>query len=179
MAEYEFSQITTRGGDTGESSLADGERRRKDDLYFETLGALDELVSYLGVVRSGMDRKNADVLSEIQKTLQNIAGMVAVPRRSELFEAAPKIGKEEVKKLEKEEERLMKKTTIPSEFIRPGKTSLSSHIHVARTICRRTERRIVTCIRERGLSHLIPAQNYLNRLADYLFILAVWKEKHE
>jgi cob(I)alamin adenosyltransferase len=37
----------------------------------------------------------------------------------------------------------------------------------------------VTCIRERGLSHLIPAQNYLNRLADYLFILAVWKEKHE
>ena len=179
MVEYEFSQITTRGGDNGESSLADGERRRKDDLYFETLGVLDELVSYLGVFRSGMDRKTAENLAEIQKTLQVVAGMVAVPKRSQLFEAAPKIGREEVEKLEKEEARLMKKTTIPSEFIRPGETSLSAHIHVARTICRRTERRIVTCIRERGLSHLIPAQNYLNRLADYLFVLAVWKEKHE
>ncbi len=179
MVEYEFSQITTRGGDTGESSLADGERRRKDDLYFETLGALDELVSYLGLVRSGMDRKNAEILAEIQKTLQIVSGMVAVPKRSKLFEAAPKIGKEEVEKLEREEARLMKKTQIPSEFIRPGETSLSSHIHVARTICRRAERRVVTCIRDRGLSQLIPAQNYMNRLADYLFILAVWKEKQE
>lgn len=176
MAKREFAQVTTRGGDTGESSLADGERRRKDDLYFETLGVLDELTSYLGVVRADMKGKAAETLLEIQKELQIIAGMVAIPKRSELFASAPKVDDSHIEKLEKEEARLLGKTSIPPEFIRPGATRLSAHIHVARTICRRAERVVVTCIRDRGLAHLIPAQRYLNRLADYLFILAVFED---
>ncbi len=179
MRRIEFSQITTRGGDSGESSLADGERRRKDDLYFETLGTLDELVSYIGVVRADIDAKSAGVLREVQKKLQILSGMVAIPKRSQLFEKASKIGEEELTALEREEEKLLRRTEIPAEFIRPGDNALSAHIHVARTICRRAERRVVSCVRDRGLSHLIPAQRYLNRLADYLFILAVMEEGEE
>ncbi|MFO7849936.1 MAG: cob(I)yrinic acid a,c-diamide adenosyltransferase [Spirochaetia bacterium] len=179
MERLEFTQVTTRGGDTGESSLADGERRRKDDLLFETLGTLDELVSYLGVVRAGIDGKTAEVILAVQRSLQIISGMAAVPKRSKLFPDSKKIDDSDIEKLEREEALILKETKISGKFVSPGDTELSAHIHVARTICRRAERRIVTCIREQGHSHLIPAQRYINRLADYLFVLAVREEQRD
>ncbi|MFO7850602.1 MAG: cob(I)yrinic acid a,c-diamide adenosyltransferase [Spirochaetia bacterium] len=179
MAKLEFTRVTTRGGDSGESSLADGERRRKDDLLFETLGTLDELVSYLGVVRAGIEGKNAEVLLTIQKNLQGISGMMATPKRSKSSSASPGIDSSDIEELETEEAELLGETRISGKFVSPGNTALSAHIHVARTVCRRAERRIVTCIRERELSRLIPAQQYINRLADLLFVLAVWEEQQE
>lgn len=179
MDKLEFTQVTTRGGDTGESSLADGERRRKDDLLFEALGTLDELASYLGVVRGGIDEKTAEFLLAIQKNLQIISGMAAVPSRSKLYQVSKKIDESEIEKLEREEARLLEAARISGEFVSPGSTELSAHIHVARTICRRAERRVVTCIREQNHSHLIPAQRYINRLADYLFVLAVLEEQQD
>ena len=178
MNELEFSHITTRGGDRGESSLANGERRRKDDLYFETLGTLDELVSYIGLVRSRSDGKMDEVLLAVQKKLQKASGVVALGRGSGKADPAAGIGDTDVKELEKEEHRLMQSVSIPGEFVRPGESELSAHTHVARTICRRAERRVVTCIRDRGLSSLIPVQRYLNRLADFLFVLAFWQDRH-
>lgn len=179
MDRLEFTQVTTRGGDTGESSLADGERRRKDDLLFEALGTLDELVSYLGVVRAGIDEKTAEVLLAVQKSLQIISGMAAVPKRSKLYPDSKKIDDSDIEKLEIEEARILEKTKISGKFVLPGNTEFSAHIHVARTVCRRAERRIVTCIREQSHSHLIPAQRYINRLADYLFVLAVLEEQRD
>jgi len=188
MGQFEFEQVTTRGGDRGESSLADGERRRKDDLFFHTLGSIDELSSYLGVVRSHLHREPKAIqstlrrsgidISDIQEKLQLIGGMAAVPRWSKLFEKSKKISSAEVERLEKQERALMKQTAVPQRFVQPGETVLSAHIHVARTVCRRSERWVVQCIRERGLDHLIPAQQYLNRLADFLFVLALWYEQN-
>ncbi|MDY7026911.1 MAG: cob(I)yrinic acid a,c-diamide adenosyltransferase [Spirochaetota bacterium] len=188
MKQFEFNQVTTRGGDRGESSLADGERRRKDDLFFHTLGTIDELNSQIGVVRAHLEqesealrnrfRRSGGDLVRIQKNLQVIGGMAAVPRWSRLFSTAAKIDPAEIEELEKQERALMKHTSVPQQFIQPGETVLSAFLHVARTVCRRSERWVVNCIRERGLDHLITAQQYLNRLADYLFIMALWYEQN-
>jgi len=187
MKKFEFDQVTTRGGDRGESSLADGERRRKDDLLFHTLGTIDELSSQIGVARAHLAqssgprtselRHRGDELQHIQVKLQTLAGMVAVPRMSKLFEKSTKIDASDIEKLERLENALMKKTEVPQMFVQPGETIVSAHLHVARTVCRRAERWVVRCIREQGHSHLVPAQQYLNRLSDYLFIMAVWYEQ--
>jgi len=188
MAKIEFEQITTRGGDRGESSLADGERRRKDDMLFHTLGTIDELNSHLGVVKAGVRAEGQDAnrsfqrlagdLTGIQESLQKIAAQVAIPRRSALFEKAPKISDDDIDDLEKREQRLMKHTDIPQVFVHPGDSVVSASIHVARTVCRRSERWVVACIRERGFEYLIPGQKYLNRLADFLFVCALWYDQN-
>ena len=177
MDKYEFDRITTRGGDRGESSLVDGQRRRKDDLYFETLGTLDELISVLGEVRADIAEERKAGIAELQKKLQTVSGMVAVPKSSELFEKIAKIGEEDVEEVERLEHELLGCTEVPQEFILPGDGPISARIHVARTVCRRVERRIVTCIRDRGAAQLIPAQKYINRLADYLFLLALSEDR--
>jgi len=179
--ELEFGQITTRGGDRGETSLYNGERRRKDDLLFETLGDLDELTSSLGVVKAGLrqfsplkkgdQRQNQwlDVLEQIQKDLIQLGGMVANPDNRSTLKGGG-ITEKTVTKLEKYQKKLMESTTFPREFIHPGETLVSAWIDVARTVCRRCERRVVRCIRDGVLTHLIPCQVYLNRLSDYLFV---------
>ncbi len=177
MKQFEFSQVTTRGGDKGESSLADGERRRKDDLIFHALGTIDELSSFLGVVRASVDKEPAQGILSAQERLQIIGGMLAVPKRSDQYQRIRKIEKKDIEDLEKMEHRLMKHTKVPEKFVLPGGSLIASHIHVARAVCRRAERWIVACIRERGLNQLIPAQQYLNRLADFLFILALQTEQ--
>jgi cob(I)alamin adenosyltransferase len=95
-----------------------------------------------------------------------------------VYGTAVKIDPAEIEELEKQERALMKHTSVPQQFIQPGETVLSAFLHVARTVCRRSERWVVNCIRERGLDHLITAQQYLNRLADYLFIMALWYEQN-
>ncbi len=177
MKQFEFSQVTTRGGDKGESSLANGERRRKDDLVFHVLGTVDELNSSLGVVRASLDKEPARGIYSAQERLQIIGGMLAVPKSSDQYERIRKIEQKDIEDLEKREHRIMKHTKVPECFVVPGESLQAAHIHVARAVCRRAERWMVSCIRERGLNQLIPAQQYLNRLADYLFILALQVEE--
>ena len=179
MKQYEFSQVTTRGGDGGETSIANGERRRKDDLLFHTLGSMDELSSQLGVVRASLEKKPAQDILTVQERLQVIGGMLAVPKRSERYEKIRKIDGKDIEELEKREYRLMQHCKVPDKFVLPGNSLKAAYAHVARAVCRRGERWMVSCIRERGLNHLIPAQQYLNRLADYLFILGLWIEQNE
>lgn len=189
METFEFSQVTTRGGDRGETSLADGERRRKDDLLFHTLGTIDELSSHIGLLRGylkekspafqSLFRRRGGDLRVIQERLQVIGGLLAVPRRSKFFPDLPKIGSEEIEELEKWEYQLMQETEVPQRFIQPGENLESAAAHIARSVCRRSERWLVTCIRERGMNQLIGAQQYLNRLADYLFVAALWYDQHK
>lgn len=167
----EFDKITTRGGDRGESSLYDGRRRRKDDPVFEALGDMDELFSYLGVVRaSGTEEEWNRRLEEIQKDLLILGGTIATPKDSPKIR--PGLEQKDVERLEGWEKELMDRMELSGVFVRPGATLLSAHTHVARTLARRLERRLVTAIRERGETTLIPAQNYVNRLSDLLYLLA-------
>lgn len=171
----QFRQVTTGGGDTGESSLIGGERRRKDDLLFDTLGDLDELASFLGLAKAHLTetgRRDKSIFRIVQNDLIKIGALIATPKADSGFATLPAFTEKEVTKLEKLEQQLLKKTAIPERFILPGGNVRSAYVDVARTVCRRVERKIVSCIREQNLPHLFASQKYLNRLSDLLFILA-------
>jgi cob(I)alamin adenosyltransferase len=175
----EFDRVTTRGGDRGESSLFNGERRVKDDAVFEALGDLDELISWIGLVKAEIRADESvsfpdmeDQFTDIQRTLMRLSAEIATPVRDPLYKKLTHLTKDDVEILEAMEGAYLSKTEIGSAFIVPGASSHSARLDIARTICRRAERRLVTCIRSGFLGHLSTGQNYLNRLSDVLFILA-------
>lgn len=186
--KYDFSQITTRGGDHGESTLFNGERRRKDDSLFFLLGDLDELSSTMGVAIAGVKRFSdvlendprmirwLEIMDEIQAKLIILAGMAANPDNRSRLKLTP-LKEKDTEKLESYQKELMDVTEFPREFIHPGKTLHSAFIDVSRTVCRRCERRIVKEIRISVMNHLIPCQIYLNRLSDFLFVSARYWEQ--
>jgi len=169
----EFEKVTTRGGDRGETSLYNGERRRKDDLLFETMGDVDELSSFLGVAKASCDDKRiVELISTIQRKLIDLGAQIATPKGDPLNSTITPITEQEVTALEKVEAEYLRKTEIGAQFVPPGENLLSAHFDVARTVCRRAERKIVACIRDRDMIQLASGQHYLNRLSDLLFILA-------
>ena len=174
--EITFEMVTTKGGDRGETSLYNGERRRKDDLIMDVVGDLDELGAFLGLARTALDsagkKKESAAVLEIQKTLFIIGGEAATPENDKLFKDILKMEEKHILLLEKEEKRLLKSTSIKPVFIPAGGNSVSASVDVARAVCRRAERHMVRLIRERGFTWLATGQRYLNRLSDLLFILA-------
>ena len=177
--ELKFDQVTTRAGDTGESSLFDGERRSKADDVFEALGDLDELSSWIGVLRarrrehwSGPLRDLDHELYEVQTVLSRIAALVACSPGTPQYARLTQIDDDTVAEIELREARLLKVTRIEPVFIVPGATEAAAEIDYARTICRRSERRLVAAIRSSAYPRpdLHTAQHYLNRLSDYLFV---------
>lgn len=169
MKKLTFDQVTTRGGDSGETSLYDGSRRRKDDILFDALGDLDELNSYLGVVRSVLE---LDLIKEVQRNIFAISALIATPTHTSQYKSLAPIKERDVKWVEKEQHKLMQEIEIKPIFVYPGETKNSAHIDVARTIARKCERRVVRLIRDLYRQDLIDSQKYLNRLSDYLFVLA-------
>ena len=175
----EFKQITTRGGDRGDSSLYNGERRGKDELIFECLGDIDELSSWLGLIKVKLsalagpeDTASSAVLEGIQKRLILMGGEVATPRSAALFHKIEHLNGDDILWLEEAEHAILEQTTIPPLFVLAGGNEISALTDIGRTICRRTERSLVRCIRKEGMIHLAEAQHFLNRLSDYLFVLA-------
>jgi len=186
--KLDFDQITTRGGDSGESTLFNGERRRKDDPLFSLLGDLDELSSSLGVSVAGLRQfcplpvsdkrviRWLRLIDQIQADLIILGGMVANPDNRSKLKITPLTDKE-VQLLEAAQKEMMESTTFPRAFIHPGKTLYSAWMDMARTVCRRCERQIVALIRNGVMTHLIPGQIYLNRLSDLLFVSARYWEQ--
>ena len=172
----DFDQITTRGGDRGDSSLYNGERRGKDEPVFEALGDIDELSCWLGLVKNrlfeAVQSEYGSVLEGIQKRLVLMGGEVATPRSAPLFHRIEHLKEEDTLWLEEAEHALLQVTSIPPRFVLPGKNELSALADLARSTCRRAERSLVRCIRKEGMIHLAESQHFLNRLSDYLFILA-------
>ena len=161
-------KIYTKKGDRGTTSLLSGERVPKDDARLVAYGTLDELLSYLGLIRDlAADSDISDTLLKIQKDLMTAASQMAAAGGNA---GIPQLAGEDISFLEKEIDRMT--TALPplKHFIIPGGDPLSSHIHIARTICRRAERDTVTLLR----SDPSPEKTvqYLNRLSDYLFVLA-------
>jgi cob(I)alamin adenosyltransferase len=167
-------KIYTRTGDGGETSLLGGERVRKDDLRIETIGGVDEINAALGVVRveltrSGVAPEGVDaILAKAQHTLFNLGAELAA--RSTTQSRAVSLSDADVAGLE---------TTIDGceagleplrAFILPGGAAAAAQLHMARCICRRSERRLVElAATEQVRGELV---RYLNRLSDLLFVLA-------
>lgn len=171
MKKIDFDLVTTRTGDNGKTSDFSGTVDWKDAPVFELLGDLDELSSWLGVVKHlGPHRDN---LETVQSRLMAAGSLVATDPASPLFEKLRQITEDDVGTLEVWEKRMLDSgVEIGPAFVLPGATPRSAQVDVARTVCRRAERRMVTFVRDRPRPDLVPAARYLNRLSDALFILA-------
>ena len=169
----EFESVTTRGGDTGETSIADGSRRPKDDLLIEVLGDVDELQAALGLVKAALeDIAEKDAVDWIQRCLLRNGGMLAVPLSHPARKKLDIIGDEDVDTLEKWQKEAMDRVSMPRRFITYGGSEAGARADLARAVCRRAERHLVGLIRTRGMRDLAPAQRFLNRLSDYLYVKA-------
>lgn len=172
--QVDMSPVTTGGGDDGRSSLFSGERYFKDTAVFEALGDIDELNSWLGVIRTREGaRDHVSIIHEIQDRLgRGLATCATIPSSS-LFSQLTHVSEQDIRRLEQIQASLKKTTEIPPRFIVPGEFDGVVEIDVARAITRRCERRVVHMIRDMGRSdvEVRRVQVYLNRLSDFLFVL--------
>lgn len=163
-------KIYTKTGDTGLTSLIGGTRVPKHHLRVECYGTIDELNSYIGLIRSyEINNELKDELLEIQYLLFAIGALLAAdPEKSKM--KLYSIASEDVKFLEKAIDRMDHELKPLKNFILPGGSTVVSQVHVARCICRRAERTVVHLAASSEVSGNIVI--YLNRLSDYLFVLA-------
>lgn len=164
-------RIYTRKGDDGTTGLFHGGRVGKDAPGPEAYGTVDEAVAILGVARSEAEDDLASELLAVQRDLFVVAAELATdPRRRERLE--PGVSLVEPTMIDRLEERIdviESEVGMPTEFVVPGGSRVSATIDVARTVVRRAERRAVTYGADGPPSLVVP---YLNRLADYLYMLA-------
>lgn len=166
-----ITRVYTKTGDKGETSIIGGFRVKKSCERLEAYGTVDELSSHLGLLISLLpDGDNKTLLIRIQNNLFNVCSNLATDlSRTPLYDSA-KLADGEIELLEQEVDRLMKLLPERQGFILPGGTQAAAQAHVCRTVCRRAERRIVALSEVADISPEI--QQYVNRLSDYLFVLA-------
>lgn len=159
----------TRKGDAGETSLYGPKRVPKDDPRVEAYGTIDELNSVLGVIiASSRDRELQSSLKEVQRLLFVAGGDAASELRGS--SRVPRISAGDTTKLEKMTDDLLSRLPSLGNFILPGGTQTAAYIHLARVVCRRAERRLLTASRSNEMNPaLLP---FFNRLSSYLFNLS-------
>ena len=162
-------KIYTKTGDRGTTSLFGGQRVSKADLRIDTYGTVDELNSYLGLLRDqSVNQNRADVLIEIQDRLFTIGSMLATePGNTKV--KIPVLSDADVSFLEKKIDEMEAHLEPMKSFVLPGGHESVSFGHIARTVCRRAERLTIALHQAEPVDPLII--RYLNRLSDYLFVL--------
>jgi len=164
-------KIYTKTGDDGETGLFGGPRVRKDAPRIEAYGTVDELNSVLGIVRSLAPPAEIDALvARIQNELFCLGAQLATPDPA--AHATALIGAAEIAALERAIDRFEAQLEPLKQFILPGGTPVAAHLHLARTVCRRAERRLVSLTRTSNESVATELVVYLNRLSDLFFVLA-------
>ncbi|MDR0391866.1 MAG: cob(I)yrinic acid a,c-diamide adenosyltransferase [Planctomycetaceae bacterium] len=160
-------QIYTRGGDTGETSLLGGIRVAKNNPRIEVIGEIDELSAVLGVVRSVCSEQNfCPIIHRIQNDLIRFMSELAAPDNNSC-----KISQKDIDCLESDIDEVSLALSVLTEFVVAGNSRQSAFLHLARTVCRRAERRLVFLSQiEIGVSSFLLV--YLNRLSDLLFVLS-------
>jgi len=154
--------IYTKKGDDGKTSLIDGKRVAKSNKIIWAIGEIDELNSYLGVIRSELKGESLNKkLKEIQKDLFSIGSILAGGKM--------KFDRKRVRELEKEIDNLEAILPVQTRFLFPTGTKVASMLFLARSVARRAERRVIDLGKKTVTREILV---YLNRLSDYLFILA-------
>lgn len=163
-------KIYTKKGDKGETFLLGGAKVSKANIRIESYGTVDELNSWLGLIRDqDIDIKTRKFLLHIQDRLFVIgAHLAAVPNRLKI--KIPDITDENVIALEREIDKMNEILPAMKYFILPGGHPVVSYCHIARCVCRRAERKVVLLASQEQVENIII--KYLNRLSDYLFVLA-------
>ncbi len=166
-------RIYTRRGDDGTTGLLYGGRISKADPAAEAYGSVDETVAALGVARAGAPSQLGATLLELQRELFVVGADLATnpDERQKLTDEVSRVTPRMVERLERLIDEAVERHPLPQEFIVPGSSPLSAALDLARTLCRRAERRAVE-LREAGREVGPEALRYLNRLSDLLFVLA-------
>lgn len=164
-----LNKIYTRTGDKGETGLADGSRVRKDSQRVATYGAVDEANSAIGIVRLYTEGPSDQALARIQNDLFDLGADLSTPIKDN-EENVLRIIAKQVAWLETRIDRINSDLAPLNSFILPGGSAASSYLHLARTITRRAESLAVALSVKEAVNP--EALKYLNRLSDYLFVLA-------
>jgi cob(I)alamin adenosyltransferase len=172
-----LTKIYTRTGDAGQTSLSGGQRVAKDSVRVAAYGTVDELNSCLGVAAAaGLSRRLAGVLPEIQNELFHLGSDLSFLEEDKARFPIPQIEARHVERLEALIDELTAVVGPLQNFILPGGSATAAHLHVARAVCRRAERDVITLAGEEPVGSYVVA--YLNRLSDALFVMARY-ENHQ
>ncbi|MDO9150458.1 MAG: cob(I)yrinic acid a,c-diamide adenosyltransferase [Methylotenera sp.] len=177
-----LSKIYTRTGDDGTTGLGDGSRISKDSIRVDAMGDVDELNSVIGLILSEpISQHLQEALTKIQHDLFNLGGEICIPGYVLLKQAC-------VDDLEQTIDNLNSELSPLKEFILPGGSKGASFCHLARTVCRRAERKLIELHRNEKVTEI--SLQYLNRLSDLLFVMCriinkeagvsdvLWKNEH-
>ncbi len=164
-----LTKIYTRGGDKGKTSLGDGARVSKADARVDAYGDVDETNAVIGLVRLHVSGEADEMLARIQNDLFDLGADLCTPEQENPKYPPLRIAAEQVERLEHEIDRLNAELSPLNSFILPGGSTASANLHLARTVCRRAERRMIAL----GDSEVINpiTISYINRLSDFLFVL--------
>jgi cob(I)alamin adenosyltransferase len=168
-----LNRIYTRTGDDGTTALGSGERRPKYDLRIESYGTVDEANAAIGVARLYVDAASPvqGMLARIQNDLFDVGADLAVPERPGKAERL-RVVESQIERLEQEMDQLNADIAPLTSFVLPAGHAGAAHLHVARTICRRAERKMAE-LATRADEQVSPAAlKYMNRLSDFLFVAA-------
>jgi len=160
-----ITKVTTKTGDKGKTALADGSRVSKDSLRVHCLGSIDELNASIGFAAVLLPKKPEIDFKSIQNDLMNIGAEISIPNSEKNF-----LYQDRIDYLDKKIELINNDLPPLKEFILPGGNDICSRIHLARSICRRAERDLVSLNNKEQISPEIL--QFINRLSDYLFVVA-------
>jgi len=160
-----ITKVTTKTGDSGETGLGNGQRVSKNHIRVHTMGSIDKLNSFIGWTRIHSNGILDDALELIQQDLFNMGGEIAIPDVEMNL-----LNESRLEWLDNQTNKYNEQLPPLDEFILPGGSEFSSRLHISRTECREAERHLI------GLSEqeFVPElhKKYLNRLSDFLFVLA-------
>lgn len=164
-------KIYTRTGDDGSTGLFGGARTRKDAPRIEAYGTVDELNAAIGLARAALEETELDaVLARVQAELFNLGAELAVDPEGGASLSTETIGSSHIARLEADIDGWEQLLEPLRNFILPGGTAASASLHLARTVCRRAERRVLSLKAEEAVRDELVG--YLNRLSDHLFVAA-------
>lgn len=168
---HRLSKIYTRTGDKGDTGLGDGSRIEKDHVRIEAIGTVDELNSIIGMVLANtIPDEITQCFNKVQHHLFDLGGELCIPSHVALDESY-------ITYLENTLDEFNANLPVLKEFILPSGGQATSSCHLARSVCRRAERRVVTLAKDETLSPY--SIQYLNRLSDLLFVVARVLARHE
>lgn len=165
-------KVYTKTGDKGKTSLYDGTRVAKDYIRVESYGTIDELNSSLGLAKNYIEQAEIkELVEKLQRSLFDVAGELAT---SDYTQFKSRVTEEDIKGLEHQIDHYTHIMDQENCFILPGSNLSSGHLHVARTICRRAERRMLTLKSKEDISETVL--KYVNRLSDLIYSIARFLE---
>ena len=164
--------IYTKTGDKGQTSLYDGSRIDKDSIRVDSYGTIDELNSYIGLCMHYVSEDIKKALFDIQRDLFYIGAELATKNTDKLNKV---VIEEDIINLEYIIDKYMEKSKGLDSFIIPGTSLASAHLHIARTICRRADRIIISLNKVENINPLLI--KYINRLSDTLYAIARYSEE--